>query len=56
MKKFIFATILLMGTFLAVQSQGKADPDKKTDWWGDIDGFLNQQAKVTLSLVTESYN
>jgi len=54
MKKFIFAIILLTGTCLAAQSQEKTDPDKKTDWWGDVDGFLNQQAKVTLSLVSEA--
>ena len=53
MKNSIFVLIVLMSTCLSVQAQVKTDPDRKTDWWGDIDGFLNQQAKVSLSLVNE---
>jgi len=54
MKNSIFVLIVLMSTCLSVQAQVKTDPDRKTDWWGDIDGFLNQQAKVSLSLVNEA--
>ncbi|NLA48373.1 MAG: hypothetical protein GX876_02790, partial [Bacteroidales bacterium] len=52
MNRIVFlTTVVLMTAALAMNGQTVTDPDKKTDWWGDIDGFLNQQAKVTLNLV-----
>ena len=45
-----FIAMILMTAGLVLNGQTITDPDKKTDWWGDIDGFLNQQAKITLNL------
>jgi L-ascorbate metabolism protein UlaG (beta-lactamase superfamily) len=55
MKKVVIVLlILLTDVCLLAQNNGKTEADKKTDWWGDIDGFLDQQAKVTLDLVNEA--
>ena len=54
MKKISLITVILLGHLcLFAQNQEIADPDKRIEWWGDIDGFLNQQAKVTLDLADE---
>ena len=45
-----FIAMILMTAGLVLNGQTITDPDKKTDWWGDIEGFLNQQAKITLNL------
>jgi len=54
MKKiyFVFCVLFL---FLCLYStaQEQTAQDKKTDWWGDIDGFLNQQAKMTLGIADD---
>jgi len=50
-KKLTLNLVFLILAFLNATSQ---DPDSKTDWWGDIDGYINQQDKVTLSLVNEA--
>ena len=55
-KIFTFITVLLVHFCLLAQNQDTIDPDKKTDWWDDIDGFMNQQAKITLGLVNEALN
>jgi L-ascorbate metabolism protein UlaG (beta-lactamase superfamily) len=55
MKKILLITAILIIHICAFsQNYEPIDPDKKTDWWGDIDGFLNQQAKITLGLVDEA--
>lgn len=55
MNKIACALLLvLINTSLLSQIPGENDPDKKTDWWGDIDGFMNQQAKMTLDLVNDA--
>jgi L-ascorbate metabolism protein UlaG (beta-lactamase superfamily) len=55
MKKLVIVIfIFLINLCLIAQNREKTDADKKTDWWGDIDGFLNQQAKVTLNLVNDA--
>lgn len=54
MKKIIlFAIALIVPLGLFSQNKEPFDPDKKTDWWGDIDGYINQQDKVTLDMVTD---
>jgi L-ascorbate metabolism protein UlaG (beta-lactamase superfamily) len=54
MKKiFLIMSMLLVQHCLYGQNKEASDPDNKTDWWGDVDGYLNQQAKVTLDLVTD---
>jgi len=55
MKKIVvlFSAVIICIN-ISAQNKILTQPDKKTDWWGDIDGFLNQQAKVTLNLVTEA--
>jgi len=55
MKKIFMVTkVLLVHLCLLAQNQETIDPDKKTDWWDDIDGFMNQQAKITLGLVNDA--
>lgn len=52
MKKiFLITVVLLLRLPLIAQITETLDPDQKIEWWGDIDGFINQQAKVTLGLV-----
>jgi L-ascorbate metabolism protein UlaG (beta-lactamase superfamily) len=43
--------IILFYLCLQAQNQSIDNPDHKTDWWGDPEGYLNQQAKVTLDIV-----
>ena len=45
--------ILLFHSVLLAQKTEISDPDKRTDWWGDIDGFYNQQASISLRLVND---
>jgi hypothetical protein len=45
--------VTLINICLFAQNPEKADPDQKTEWWGDIDGYINQQDKVSLKLVNE---
>lgn len=51
--KPIILSLLLFLTFPAL-SQTVTDPDKKLEWWGNPDGYLNQQAKVTLNLADQA--
>ena len=44
---------LLLGASLVLCAQN-VDDDKRLQWWDDIDGFYNQQHKVTLKLVDEA--
>lgn len=53
MKKFIVLIFLFPICSFELLSQVSTD-DQKLDWWGDIDGFYNQQHKVTLRLVDEA--
>ncbi len=55
MKKiFLFAFAVLFHFYSSAQNQEITIPDTKTDWWGDVEGYLNQQAKVTLNLADEA--
>lgn len=55
MRKIVITLLMVLNTsYLFPQKEEIFDPDKKTDWWGDIDGFLDQQARVTLDLVNEA--
>lgn len=54
MKKIFFLTIgLLIQICLFSQNKEISDTDKKTEYWGDLDGFLNQQAKVSLGITID---
>ena len=33
---------------------GQNTDNEKLDWWGDVDGFISQQDKITLDLVEEA--
>jgi L-ascorbate metabolism protein UlaG (beta-lactamase superfamily) len=56
MKKYYLVSLVLLVHFaLFAQNQKIETPDQKTDWWGDIDGYLNQQAKVSLTAVTDVF-
>lgn len=52
--KNISLLVLILLT-ITTQILGQTIPDnEKLDWWGDIDGFINQQDKITLDLVEEA--
>lgn len=52
MKKIsLIAFAILIHLYLYAQNHEISDPSKKTDWWGDVDGYLNQQARVSLDMV-----
>ena len=52
-KKFnIFIWILFF--FINALFAQESDNKEKLNWWGDIDGFLNQQDQITLGLVQEA--
>jgi len=51
MKKHLSILII---SYLLVLTSAAQDPDKKTDWWGNIDGYVNQQDKFTLALVRQA--
>ena len=55
MKKLVAAVLTGMVN-MCLFSQNVVQPPSvnKTDWWGDIDGFLNQQAKITLDLASDA--
>jgi glyoxylase-like metal-dependent hydrolase (beta-lactamase superfamily II) len=50
--KTIHLGLILLGS-LVICAQNVID-DEKLHWWDDIDGFYNQQHKVTLKLVDEA--
>jgi L-ascorbate metabolism protein UlaG (beta-lactamase superfamily) len=51
MKKTCLIVInLLIYSCIFAQNQGSVN-SVKTDWWGDLDGFVNQQNSVTLQTV-----
>lgn len=55
MKKTVFLIIFLtLQVCLSAQNQQITDADKKTDWWGNVDGYINQQDKVSLELVNNA--
>jgi L-ascorbate metabolism protein UlaG (beta-lactamase superfamily) len=55
MKKICLVLFLAFtAPVLLAQNQGKSDPDHRIEWWGDVDGYMNQQAKVSLGLVNEA--
>ena len=45
-----FLLPLLMWQGMNAQEKGVTAPDQRTDWWGDIPGFLNQQSKISLEV------
>lgn len=50
---FYFITCSII---IYAQDSESVDPARKTDWWGDIDGFLNRQAEVTLEIADKALN
>ena len=51
-KTSLLLCILLM--IIGLLSAQNNTNNEKLDWWGDIDGFINQQDKITFDLVTEA--
>ena len=45
---------MLLHIGLFGQDQVKPVPEVKTDYWGDVDGYINRQDKETLNLVEEA--
>ena len=57
MKKICLISFLaLFQLNLLGQNPEKTDPDNRIEWWGDSDGYINQQAKVTLGVVNDVLN
>jgi L-ascorbate metabolism protein UlaG (beta-lactamase superfamily) len=50
----LIPAVLLIHLCLSAQNAEKPDPDKKTDWWGDPGGYLNQQAKLSLAMADDA--
>lgn len=54
MKRNLLVVILLISWIsLTAQITVLSEPEEKRDWWGDIDGFYNQQAKLSLEMVDD---
>ncbi len=53
MKQIIYYALIFFILNSAVLS-GQNKDNEKLQWWGDIDGFINQQDKITLGLVKEA--
>ena len=53
MKKIVSFTLAMLIAKTITLAQIDTN-DEKLDWWGDIDGFINQQDKITLSFVNEA--
>jgi len=53
-KTIVFTILILLHISLIAQNQVTADPDQQTNWWGDPDGYLNQQAKISLRMADEA--
>lgn len=52
MKKSLFLITALSFQICSFsQNQQIPDPGKKPDWWGNIEGYINQQDKVILQPV-----
>jgi L-ascorbate metabolism protein UlaG (beta-lactamase superfamily) len=49
----LIVVLTLIHLFLFAQYQENREPDQRIEWWGDIDGYINQQAKVTLGVVND---
>lgn len=55
MKNFLPAAFaILLHLQVSAQTREKVNPGTKTDWWGDVEGYLNQQAKFSLDLAGEA--
>jgi len=52
MKKIILSVFLVV--IVKSIATGQNTDNEKLDWWGDVDGFINQQDKITLDLVEEA--
>ncbi len=52
MKQLILCVVLFLMAHSAILAQN--ENSEKLNWWGDIEGFMNQQDKITLGLVEEA--
>jgi len=52
MKNIILSIFLVLIVRSIAISQNTEN--EKLDWWSDIDGFINQQDKITLMIVEEA--
>jgi len=48
MKRNLLVVILLISR---ISLTAQSVPVEKRDWWGDVDGFYNQQARISLEMV-----
>lgn len=53
-KSLLIACTIFFCLRLYAQNPDKSDPDQRIEWWGDTDGYINQQAKVSLGLVNQA--
>lgn len=50
----LVAMLAFLCASLPLNAQAGAQPSERHNWWGDIDGYLNQQALVTLEAVKQA--
>lgn len=53
-KRWLILIALLIQISVSAQNQVQNAIETKTDWWGDMDGYLNQQANFSLGLANEA--
>lgn len=51
-KTFLLTIAVIIQCSLSGQAQEKPNAEKRTDWWGDVEGYINQQDKASLDLKT----
>jgi len=54
-KRYLLLYVLFcLVLIIPARTQTATDPDQKLEWWGNIDGYLNQQAKTSLQWVEQT--
>lgn len=54
MKNVILTIGLIFVFYVSALGQQNVNPDTQKQWWGNVDGYINQQDKVSLNLVTKA--
>lgn len=54
MKTLSLITLLVFALNVSGQIASPALRSEKTDWWGDIEGFLNRQSELSLGMASEA--
>lgn len=54
MKNITLTICYIFMFYVSAIGQQNVNPDSMKQWWGNIDGYINQQDKVSLNLVTKA--